>query len=88
MNIIQQICSEPTGWAALGGWVLWAISDYMGANPRLRDNWTIGFVLRILKEALPVDVEVKAKAKRRSSRSRTRSRRDSSGRFLPQDPDQ
>jgi hypothetical protein len=89
MNIIQQICSEPTGWAALAGWVLWGISEAVGANPKIRDNTSIGFVLHSLQAILPVDVEVKAKpSKRRSSRSRSRSRRDSSGRFLPQDPDQ
>jgi hypothetical protein len=89
MNIIQQICSEPTGWAALAGWVLYGVSEAVGASRKLKDNTAVGFALHALQAILPVDVEVKAKpSKRRSSRSRSRSRRDSSGRFLPQDPDQ
>ncbi len=80
MNIIQQLCSEPAGWAALAGWGLWALSEAVGANPKLKDNTSIGFILHALQAVLPVDVEVKAKPRRRRRSSRPRA---ANGRFTP-----
>jgi hypothetical protein len=86
MNIIQQVCSNPTGWAAIAGWGLYGISEAVGANRKLKNNTAVGFALHALQAVLPIDVEVKPKAAQRRRRSRTK--RDSSGRFMPQDPDQ
>lgn len=85
MNIIQQVCSNPTGWAAIAGWGLYGISEAVGANRKLKDNTAVGFALHALQAVLPIDVEVKRKA---AKRRRSRTKRDSSGRFMPQDPDQ
>lgn len=80
MNIIQQICSEPAGYAALAGWALYGVSEAVGANPRLRDNTAVGFALHALAAILPVEVK-------RKSRRRTPTRpRDEHGRFKPRDP--
>jgi hypothetical protein len=72
-NFLQQICSEPAGWAAILGWVLYAISEAVGANRKLKDNTALGFFLHAAKTLLPVEVQVKP-------RTRTR-RRDEHGRF-------
>lgn len=85
MNIIQQVCSDPTGWAAIAGWGLYGVSEAVGANRKLKDNTAVGFALHALQAILPVDVEVKPKA---AKRRRSRAKRDASGRFLPQDPEQ
>lgn len=83
MNIIQELCSEPAGYAALAGWGLYAISEAVGANSKLRDNTAIGFLLHALGALLPV--EIRAKQRKRSSGRRTAAR-DEHGRFLPREP--
>lgn len=82
MNIIQQVCSNPTGWAAITGWGLYGVSEAVGANKRLRDNTAIGFALHALQAVLPVDVEVRPKA---AKRRKSRTRRAANGRFTSQD---
>jgi hypothetical protein len=79
MNIIQELCSEPAGYAALAGWGLYAVSEAIGANPRLRDNTAIGFIVHAAGALLPV--EIKAKPRRRRTAAR-----DEHGRFLPRQP--
>jgi hypothetical protein len=74
MSLIEQICSNPATfrWVALCGWLLYVSSEAIGASS-LRNNTTLGFVLRVLQQAFPVEIEVKPK-RRRSSNSSTRAR--------------
>ena len=81
MNIIQQFCSEPAGWAAIAGWALYAISEAVGANPKLRENTALEFGLHVLQAVLPVEVEVKKKSKSRPGRRRTTRPRTAEDRF-------